>query len=94
MKTFPALEPNPGISYIMPVLNEAEYLETAVASIYMQKYGGEREIILALGTSSDDTDVIAKRLAAHDSQLKLVQNPKNDVSIGLNLAIKASRYPV
>jgi glycosyltransferase involved in cell wall biosynthesis len=94
VKTFPSLPPNPGVSYIMPVLNEAEYLADAIGSIQRQNYSGEQEIILALGASSDDTNQIAAGLAQADPRISWVHNPANDVPIGLNLAIRASKHPV
>ncbi|MDR1791219.1 MAG: glycosyltransferase family 2 protein [Propionibacteriaceae bacterium] len=88
------LPKHPGVSYIMPVLNEAEHLEAAVAGILAQKYDGEAEVILALGNSTDGTSELAESLAAADPRIQLVRNPANDVPIGLNLAIRASKYPV
>lgn len=78
----------------MPVLNEEQHLEEAVRTILAQDYAGEKEIILALGPSSDGTDAIAKRLADEDRRVRLVANPERDIPIGLNLAIASSRYPV
>lgn len=82
------------VSYVMPVLNEAGYLEAAVASIVAQDHPGEFEIILALGPSTDGTDRIVEQLLARDSRIRVVQNPGMDIPIGLNLAIAASRHPV
>jgi len=82
-----------GISYVMPVLNEAAYLEHAVRAVLDQDYPGEHELVLALGASSDDTDQVAEKLTA-DPRVRLVANPRTDISIGLNLAIAASRFPV
>jgi len=48
----------PGVSYVMPVLNEAGYLEAAVTSILNQDYPGEVELVLALGPSTDGTAAI------------------------------------
>lgn len=93
----PPLAPLPdrvGVSYVMPVLNEAGHLERAVAAILAQEYDGESELVLALGTSSDDTDAIAARLAAADPRVRLVANPANDIPKGVNAAIRASRFPV
>ncbi len=84
----------PGVSYVMPVLNERAYLETAVRTILAQDYAGEKQIVLALGPSSDGSDEIAARLAGEDSRVVLVPNPGRDIPLGLNLAISASRYPV
>lgn len=90
----PALSPQPAVSYVMPVLNEEDYLEEAVRTILAQDYPGEKEIVLALGPSRDRSDSIAQQLAAHDPRVRLVPNPARDIPIGLNLAIAASRHPV
>lgn len=78
----------------MPVLNEEGYLESAVRTILAQDYAGEKEIVLALGPSTDHTNDIATRLAAEDPRVVLVANPERDIPIGLNLAIAQSSYPV
>jgi len=84
----------PGVSYVMPVLNEADYLEEAVNSILTQDYDGEKELVIALGPSTDDTDTVARRLAEADSRITLVDNPKGRTPIALNLAIKESIHPI
>ncbi len=84
----------PGVSYVMPVLNEVGYVETAVRSILEQAYPGETEIVLALGPSVDDTDAIVERLTELDPRIRTVANPRIDIPIGLNLAIKACRNPI
>ncbi|MGI8394145.1 glycosyltransferase family 2 protein [Leucobacter sp. W1038] len=84
----------PAVSYVMPVLNEEEHLETAVRTILGQQYKGEKEIVLALGPSTDRSTEIADRLAAADPRVRLVENPGRDIPIGLNLAIATSRFPV
>lgn len=78
----------------MPVLNEAGHLAEAVRAVLSQDYPGEQELVLALGASSDATDAVAAELAAADPRVRLVANPRNDIPIGLNLAIRASRHPV
>ncbi|MFT4108878.1 glycosyltransferase family 2 protein [Propionicimonas sp.] len=93
----PELEPLPenvAVSYVMPVLNEAGHLAEAVRAVLSQEYDGEQELVLALGASADGTDTVAARLAASDPRVRLVANPRNDIPIGMNLAIRASRYPV
>ncbi|HEX7834122.1 MAG TPA: glycosyltransferase, partial [Pseudolysinimonas sp.] len=84
----------PGVSYVMPVLNEAGYLEAAVASILNQEYAGEVELVLALGPSTDGTAAIVEKLQKRDRRIRIVENHGMDIPIGLNLAIAASRYPV
>ncbi len=88
------LPEHPGVSYVMPVLNEAAHLAEAVGAVLSQDYPGEQELVLALGASSDGTDDVAARLAASDPRVRLVPNPRNDIPIGMNLAIRASRHPV
>ncbi len=90
----PPLPEQPAVSYVMPVLNEEHYLETAVRTILDQDYAGEKEIVLALGPSRDRTAAIAAALAASDSRVRLVENPQTHIPAGLNLAIAASRHPV
>jgi succinoglycan biosynthesis protein ExoA len=90
----PSISGRPAVSYVMPVLNEAGYLESAVASIVAQDYPGEFEIVLALGPSTDGTSAIVDRLAAADPRIRLVENAGMDIPIGLNLAVAAARYPV
>jgi succinoglycan biosynthesis protein ExoA len=77
----------------MPVLNERAYLEHAVASVLAQELTGPSELILALGPSTDGTTKLAQRLAAGDERIRLVDNPDAHIPVGLNTAIRASRYP-
>jgi len=78
----------------MPVLNEAGYIEAALASIVGQDHPGDYEIVLAVGPSTDGTAEIVDRLAAADARIRIVENPGMDIPIGLNRAIEASRHPV
>lgn len=77
----------------MPVLNERAYLQHAVDSVLAQEIAGPTELVLALGPSSDGTTELAQRLAAADDRLRLVENPAAHIPVGLNAAIRASRYP-
>ncbi|MFS0867159.1 glycosyltransferase family 2 protein [Microbacterium sp. 179-B 1A2 NHS] len=85
--------PSPGVSFVMPVLNERAYLERAVATVLAQRLDEPIELILALGPSSDGTTELAERIAATDDRVRVVPNPAADIPVGLNLAIRASRYP-
>ena len=78
----------------MPVLNEEGYLADAVAAVLSQSYPAEAELVIALGASTDRTTEIAHELAAADDRVRLVDNPANDIPVGLNLAIAASRHPI
>lgn len=84
----------PGISVILPVLNEEAHLEESVRAILAQDYVGEFEIILALGPSKDLTDQIAARLSDENSQIILVSNPTGRTATGLNLALHRSNREI
>jgi glycosyltransferase involved in cell wall biosynthesis len=86
--------PLPGVSVILPVLNEERHLESAVLSILSQDYRGFFEVILAIGPSHDRTEEIAEKLVASDSRVVIVQNPTGRTAAGLNLALKKSNNPV
>ncbi|MGV8884645.1 MAG: glycosyltransferase family 2 protein [Microbacteriaceae bacterium] len=84
----------PGVSYVMPVLNEAAYIENAILTVLGQNYGGDKELILALGPSNDGTTEIATRLADADPRIRIVHNPEIDIPVGLNRAIAASSHDI
>ena len=82
-----------GVSFVMPVLNERDYLEHAVRSVLEQDVDGPTELVLALGPSTDGTTELAQRLAAAEPRVHLVDNPAAHIPVGLNAAIRASRHP-
>ena len=86
--------PKREISVILPVLNEAKYLEDSVNSILSQNFDGALEVILAVGPSEDATMQIAQALHAKDSRVVVVENPTGRTAPGLNRAIAASRYSI
>ena len=63
----------PAVSVIIPVLNEERFLKQSVQAILNQNYSGQLEIILALGPSKDQTNIIAQELAK-DQRIKLLEN--------------------
>jgi hypothetical protein len=92
-KDAPVVADDAGVTFVMPVLNEHAYLERAVQTVLAQDAGGPSELILALGPSTDGTNELARELARRDPRIVLVDNPAADIPIGLNLAIRAGRYP-
>ncbi len=85
---------SPGVSVILPILNEERYLEGAIEGILAQRYDGPLEIILALGPSQDKTNEIATALASKDSRIVLVDNPTGRTAAALNRAIAQSQYSI
>ncbi|MEZ7904679.1 MAG: glycosyltransferase, partial [Aquiluna sp.] len=63
------------VSFVMPVLNEQDYLAIAVDSVLSQKTPGKNQLVLALGPSRDKTNQIAESLAKKYKNLILVENP-------------------
>jgi glycosyltransferase involved in cell wall biosynthesis len=84
----------PGVSYVMPVLNEEQYVEDAILTVLSQDYVGDQHLVLALGPSTDGTDEIVEALAAKDARISFVHNPNTDIPVGLNLAVRASTNPI
>ena len=84
----------PGVSYVMPVLNEVEHIEAAVNSLTAQDYTGPFEIVLALGPSVDGTNDVISELAKADPRIRSIPNELGSTPGGLNAAIRASSYPI
>lgn len=84
----------PGVSVVMPVLNEERHLWTAVHHVLAQDYGGELELVMALGPSRDRTDEVAAQIAGSDARVRCVPNPSGATGSGLNAAVRAARYDI
>ncbi|WP_374007060.1 glycosyltransferase family 2 protein [Leifsonia sp. LS-T14] len=84
----------PGVSYVMPVLNEVTHVRAAVDSLLAQDYTGPFEVTIALGPSMDGTTQLVEELAAVDGRIRVVDNAVGSTPAGLNLAIRESRYPI
>lgn len=84
---------SPAVSVIMPVRNEADFIERSLQAIFRQNYPHEfLEIIVADGESEDSTPAIIERLRRESSiPIHTVKNPNKIAPCGLNLAVnKAS----
>jgi succinoglycan biosynthesis protein ExoA len=82
----------PYVSIIVPCRNEAKYIECCVRSILAQEVPGVNfEVLVVDGMSDDGTRDTLTRLADTDPRLRIVDNPQQIVSTGLNLGIRASR---
>ena len=82
----------PGVSVVMPVLNEERHLATAVEHVLAQGYPGPLDLVMAVGPSEDATLEVARRLAAEHPEVVLVDNPTGRTPAGLNRAVAASRH--
>lgn len=84
----------PGISVVMPVVNEERHLAVAVAGVLDQQYPGELELIIAVGPSRDRTADIAAELADRHAEVLVVDNPIGKTPHGLNRAIARARHGI
>ena len=82
----------PGVSYVMPVLNEEAHLATSVAEVLAQDYPGELEVVLAIGPSKDRTQEIADKLAEKDHRITIVPNPTGKTPAALNVGIAHAKH--
>ncbi|MGN6408153.1 MAG: glycosyltransferase family 2 protein [Curtobacterium sp.] len=87
-------QPLPGVSYVMPVLNEVTEVRAAVQSLLEQDYAGPFEVILALGPSIDGTNELVAEMSAADPRIRAIENPAGSTPAGLNVAIRASVHPI
>lgn len=82
----------PFVSLLMPVRNEASFIERSVGAVLAQDYPRDRiEVIVADGLSTDRTREIIEALAKQHPNLHLVDNPGKIVSTGLNAALRVAR---
>ncbi len=84
----------PAVAVVMPVLNEENYLKAAVGAILGQDYQGQIQVVLALGPSTDGTELIAKGIAATDPRVTTVANPSGRTPDGLNVALAATTQEI
>ncbi|MFN4002254.1 glycosyltransferase family 2 protein [Microcella sp.] len=85
---------HPGVSFVMPVYNEAAYIDDAIASVLAQQYTGERELVVVLGPSTDGTTERVQARAVQDARIRIVENPQLSIPLGLNLGIRAAAHDV
>ena len=83
----------PKVSIVMPVRNEATFIEQSLAAVLTQDYPHDRmEVLIANGMSSDGTrDVIARLTKSHDITVTVLANPGKIVPTGMNIGIRQAR---
>lgn len=84
----------PGVSYVMPVLNEVSHVRAAVESLLNQDYAGPFDVTVALGPSIDGTSELVADMARRDPRIRIIDNPIGSTPAGLNAAIGASTQPI
>ncbi|PSL39885.1 cellulose synthase/poly-beta-1,6-N-acetylglucosamine synthase-like glycosyltransferase [Labedella gwakjiensis] len=84
----------PGVSYVMPVLNDVTHVGAAVQSLLDQDYRGEFDVVIAVGPSIDGTNELVEEMGRADPRITVVDNLAGTTPSGLNIAIRASRHPI
>lgn len=74
------------VTIVLAVKNEEKYIESAVESILAQE-GLRIEVIVVDDNSSDRTFALAQPIAARDSRLRLLRNPKSGKNTAWNLGV-------
>jgi cellulose synthase/poly-beta-1,6-N-acetylglucosamine synthase-like glycosyltransferase len=81
--------PEPSVTVLLPVLNEASTIDACLGSLAAQDYAGPVTIVLADGGSTDGT---LERVEQWRGRLEIhiVANPRRRQAHGLNLAAEAA----
>lgn len=87
----PNLNFSPAISLILPIRNEAAYIERCLSAILAQDYPGEIEILVVDGISTDDTRATLQKFILHNSSFILLDNPGKIVPSGINIALRQAK---
>jgi glycosyltransferase involved in cell wall biosynthesis len=82
----------PFVTVIMPIRNEAGFIERAIRSVLNNDYPPDKmEILVVDGMSNDGTREIVERLCKADNRVKLLNNPAKIQAVAMNIGIKACR---
>ncbi len=82
----------PMVTVVLPILNEAPFIERCVGSLTGGDYPRDRlEILVVDGMSTDGTREIVARLAAQDDRIRLLDNPRRYQACAMNIGIRAAR---
>jgi glycosyltransferase involved in cell wall biosynthesis len=82
----------PFVSIIMPIRNEADFIERAITSISENDYPAEKmEILVVDGISNDGTREIVRKLSQADNRIRMLDNPKRIVPTAMNIGLKVAR---
>jgi glycosyltransferase involved in cell wall biosynthesis len=81
----------PRLSIILPIRNEAAFIERSLGAVLAQDYPPERlEILVVDGVSDDDTRDIVRQMQASQPNLRLLDNPQRVMPCGMNVGLRAA----
>lgn len=80
------------VTIIMPIRNEAFFIERAIRSVLDNDYpAGGMEILVVDGMSDDGTREIVARLSKADSRVMMLDNPRRIAPAAMNIGLKTAR---
>ena len=83
------------VSLIMPVRNEAAFIERSLGAVLAQSYPRDSfEVIVVDGMSNDGTREIVAEIAQAHAKVTLLDNPQKIVATGLNAALRQAKGEV
>ena len=86
------MQDSPFVTIIIPIRNEADFIERAIRSVLDNDYPAERMKILVVdGMSDDGTREIVAQLSKADSRVMMLDNPKRIAPAAMNIGLKAAR---
>ena len=83
----------PLVTLILPIRNEALYIERSMKAITTQDYLGKMEILIVDGMSTDGTRQMVNEFIGQYPQfhIQIFDNQKKIVPIGMNIAIRQAK---
>jgi len=85
----------PLVTVIMPIRNEAEFIDRSLGAVLAQEYPASAvEILVAYGRSTDGTRQRLESIRERHANLRLIDNPGRIVSTGMNAALAEARGEV
>ena len=86
------MQDSPFVTIIMPIRNEADFIERAIKSVLDNDYpAGRMEILVVDGMSDDGTREIVAGLSKANKRVMMLDNPKRIASTAMNIGVKAAR---
>jgi len=86
-----AIERFPFVTVIMPIRNEAGFIERSLGAVLAQDYPADRlEVLVVDGMSTDGTREKVQAWLALYPNLRLLDNPGRIVPVGMNIGIRAA----
>lgn len=80
------------ISVIVPCYNEANNIRECLKSLAEQDYGGNYEVVVVDGNSTDETQVLIKEFVKDRSNIRMITEPKKGAAAARNSGINNARH--